>query len=306
MTIPTTTPGPLGRDRTSIAAMLGRIAATGALALAVLGLALPATAGAGDPKRYKPYYDIFDRGKAKIPGDDTRWIPQGLTYWPEQDALIISYYDGDSAKNSRLAVIDRASGAKRKILELPESGHVGGLAMSPSYLWVASSGTVSRIAKSELQSTGDGGRLAVDAAWKLPATSFATMEGDNLLWLGTYKRNGTATAYRYPLKGEAIHVPSGPDRTVKIPLYVQGIAVSGDKMVLSRSRSRNRDSRLEVRPAAAPTSKGRSIVAPNMSEGVVFGHGEVHVLYESGAKKYRDADYRVKTVHHAPTSDLLG
>src|SRR5262245_48940070 len=53
----------------------------------------------------KPYYKIFNRGNAKIPGHDTRWIPQGVTYWPEQDALIISYYDGEHAKNSRLAAI---------------------------------------------------------------------------------------------------------------------------------------------------------------------------------------------------------
>jgi hypothetical protein len=43
-----------------------------------------------------------------------------------------------------------------------------------------------------------------------------------------------------------------------------------------------------------------------MSEGIVFAHGELHVLYESGAKEYKDADYRVKTVHHALTSDLVG
>jgi len=47
------------------------------------------------------------------------------------------------------------------------------------------------------------------------------------------------------------------------------------------------------------------ITAPNMSEGVVFGNGKVHVLYESGAKKYAGADYRVKTVHHGRMSDLL-
>ena len=57
-----------------------------ALAACALVLALPMTAGAADPKRYKPYYKIFNRGNAKIPGHDTRWIPQGLTYWPEQDA----------------------------------------------------------------------------------------------------------------------------------------------------------------------------------------------------------------------------
>jgi hypothetical protein len=26
----------------------------------------------------------------------SRWIPQGLTYWPDRDALIIIYYDGDT------------------------------------------------------------------------------------------------------------------------------------------------------------------------------------------------------------------
>jgi hypothetical protein len=280
--------------------------ALAALAVCACLIAAPATAGAADPARYRAYYDIFNRGNAKIPGHDTRWVPQGLTYWPEQDALVISYYDGEKAKNSRLAVIDRGSGAKRKILELPERGHVGGLAMSPNYLWVASSGTVSRIAKSELAGTGDGGRVGVDASWKLPATSFATMEGDNLLWLGTYQRHGTPTAYRYPLKGESIHVPSGPDRKIKIPLYVQGMAVFGDQIVFSRSRSRNRDSRLEIHPASSPLDNGRSLLAPNMSEGIVFGHGELHVLYESGAKEYSDADYRVKTVHHARTSDFLG
>jgi hypothetical protein len=90
---------------------------------------------------------------------------------------------------------------------------------------------------------------------------------------------------------------------------VQGMAVFGSKVVLSRSGGHgiDADSRLEVRPVSKPTStKGRTVIAPNMSEGVVFGRGKVHVLYESAAKKYKGADYRVKTVHHGPTSALLG
>src|SRR5215207_8654744 len=219
-------------------------------ALAACAVVLPAATGAADPKRYRTYYESFNRGNAKIPGHDTRWIPQGLTYWPEQDALIISYYDGDHAKNSRLAVIDRAAGTKKKILELPEKGHVGGLAMSRSYLWVASSGKVSRIAKSRLEGTGNGGRLGVDTTYKLAATSFATMEGDDLLWVGKYERSSTATAYRYPLTGE--EPATGPDRKVKIPSNVQGMAVFGKKVVLSRSGGHgiDADSRLEVRPVS--------------------------------------------------------
>jgi hypothetical protein len=280
------------------------------LALAcALGLAAPASAA--DPPRYRDYYDTFARGNAKIPGTDTRWVPQGLAYWPEQDALVISYYDGDKSKNSRLGIIDRASGAKRKILELPEKGHVGGLAMSQGYLWVASSGAVSRIAKAKLEGTADGGRLSTDSTYKLAATSFATMEGDDHLWVGKYEgdRGTPSKAYRYPLTGE--EPATGPDKTVTIPSNVQGMAVFGDKVVLSRSggmdEGMDADSTLEVRPAADPDSdQGRVITAPNMSEGVVFGKGELHVLYESGAAKYAGADYRVKTVHHGKTSDVLG
>jgi hypothetical protein len=283
-----------------------------ALAACALVLALPVTAGAADPKRYQPYYKLFDRGKAKIPGHDTRWIPQGLTYWPQQDALIISYYDGEHAKNSRLAVIDRASGAKQKILVLPEKGHVGGLAMSRLYLWVASSNKLSRFSKSELAATGDGGRLRADSTQKAPATSFATMEGDHILWLGRYEHRRT-TAYRYTL-GADDALPKDPGK-VTMPSNVQGMAVFGDKVVLSRSPkpgsseplARNADSWLVVRPVSNPTStKGLERTAPNMSEGIVFARGELHVLYESGAKEYKDADYRVRTIHHAPTSKLVG
>lgn len=282
------------------------------LALAILSAALMApwvsSANAADPPRYKTYYEIFDRGKAPIPGADTRWVPQGLTYWPDRDSLIISYYDADKKLNSRLAVIDRASGRKQSIFELPEKGHVGGLAMSASNLWVASSGTVSRISKVSLARAASGDRLPVDSTHKLAATSFATFDGTNL-WVGTYDKDGDDPqyAYRYPLGAGELPAASY-DRRVAIPNNVQGMAIKGARVVLSISggRGMDADSKLEVHPLSSPTGKPtRRITAPNMSEGIVFGNGKVHVLYESGAKKYAGADYRVKTVHHGRTSDLL-
>jgi hypothetical protein len=43
-----------------------------------------------------------------------------------------------------------------------------------------------------------------------------------------------------------------------------------------------------------------------MAEGMVFAGGEIHVLYESGSDEYADADYRVRTIHHAPAHRLGG
>lgn len=282
------------------------------LTLAVLSAALIAPrvtgADAADPPRYKTYYDIFNRGNAPIPGANTRWVPQGLTYWPDRDSLIISYYDGDGKLNSRLAVIDRASGRKQSIFELPEKGHVGGLAMSTANLWVASSGTVSRISKVSLARAASGDRLPVASTHKLAATSFATFDGKNL-WVGKYDKDGRDAqyAYRYPLGGNELPAKTY-DRRVAIPNNVQGMAISGSRVVLSISGGHgiDADSHLEVHPLKSPAGKPtRRITAPNMSEGVVFGNGKVHVLYESGAKQYAGADYRVKTVHHGKTSDLL-
>jgi hypothetical protein len=71
---------------------------------------------------------------------------------PRRAVARLRVYDGNRKLNSRLAVIDRASGKKQSIFELPEKGHVGGLAMSTANLWVASSGTVSPI--SEVASRG--------------------------------------------------------------------------------------------------------------------------------------------------------
>jgi hypothetical protein len=110
------------------------------VSVGLVSLCVPA-ADAADPARYRAYYDIFNRGNSLIPGHDSRWIPQGLTYWPDREALIISYYDGDKKLNSRLAVIDRASGKKQSIFELPERGHVGGLAMSRTCPRASSSAT---------------------------------------------------------------------------------------------------------------------------------------------------------------------
>jgi hypothetical protein len=290
--------------------LLRRLARPVAAGFAALSLALVAVsaAEAADPPRYKAYYDIFDRGGTLIPGHDTRWVPQGLTYWPERDALVISYYDGDEALNSRVAVISRSTGARLSLFELPERGHVGGLAMSKTQLWVASSGRVSRIAKSSLSSTADGGRLPVNAVYTLAASSFATFDGTNL-WVGKYEDDATKAryVYRYPLSAKEAPSSTYAQR-LAIPTSIQGMAVKGSTVLFSRSGGSgiDADSHLETHALSAPSGRaGRSLVAPNQSEGVVIAQGELHVLYESGSAKYSGADYRVKTVHHGPVSKLF-
>ena len=47
-------------------------------------------------------------------------------------------------------------------------------------------------------------------------------------------------------------------------------------------------------------------MAPNMSEDMAVVDGELYVVYESGAQKFSDADYKVRTIHHGSLSVLTG
>ena len=41
-----------------------------------------------------------------------------------------------------------------------------------------------------------------------------------------------------------------------------------------------------------------------MAEDTAVADDELYIVYESGARKFADADYRVRTIHHGPLSAL--
>jgi hypothetical protein len=283
---------------------VARIRLTVPMLLACAAALVLATAvHAADPPRYKAYYRIFHRGKTLIPGHDTRYVPQGLAYWPQQAALLISYYDSKGG-HSRLAIVDRASGAKRKILVLNTGGHVGGLAATKSYIWVANNGKVVRYAKATLAAAKDGSTVKGAGSYEVKASSYVTVRG-NRMWVGQFNDHANGTAYRYTIgAGEKPHYDGVSFAT---PSQVQGMAVTSRNVIWSRSYGRDNDSLLDIRPIGAPNGTAiKAVVAPNMSEGLAIAGGTLHVVYESGSGAYANADYRVKTIHHGPLSKLGG
>jgi hypothetical protein len=273
------------------------------LIVCAIALCTAVAVQAADPPRYKTYYKIFDRGGALIPGKDSQFVPQGLAYWPEQDALVISYYDSKGGK-SRLAIIDRGSGAKRKILVLNTDGHVGGLAMTKNYLWVANNGKAVRYAKSKLASAKELALVKATSTYPIKASSYMTVRA-NKMWVGQFNDHANGTAYRYTIGAGEKPVYDGV--SFATPSQVQGMAVTSRNVIWSRSYGRDNDSLIDIRPVGAPNGTAiKAVVAPNMSEGLAIAGSTLHVVYESGSAAYADADYRVKTVHHAPLSKLGG
>lgn len=280
--------------------------------LAVAALAAPARAGAADAAdeaRVRAYYKVFHQGP-EVPGLESTLVPQGLTYWAARDALIISYYD-TAHRPSRIAIVDRKSGRHIKTLLLRTTGHVGGIGMTQSgYLWVASNGKLFRYPASTLDRAAEGGMVDSDQTYKVEASSFVGVRGNDL-WVGrcapgcskSKEEQGGAFAYPYQ-----VNLFGGLHRSglaIPVPAHTQGMAVTDRHFIFSSSLGRHNLSTIRS-VGRGSAGNGPSLTAPNMAEGMVFAGGEIHVLYESGAKKYPDADIRVKTIHHAPVAALGG
>lgn len=271
--------------------------------LAVVALTAPALAAADEPARFREYYQVFHRGPADVPGLGSGLVPQGLTYWPQHDALIISYYDADHHP-SRIAIVDRQSGRYIKTLLLRTTGHVGGIGMTQSgHLWVASDGKLFRYPASTLDRGSEGATIDSDHTYKVEASSFIGVQGNNL-WVGEFSdKPGAARAYPYQVDAAGALSRSGA--AVPVPVNTQGMAVTDRHFIFSSSSGRNHHSTIASFSRGVAID-GPHLIAPNMAEGMVAAEGEVYVLYESGAKKYANASYRVRTIDHAPAAALGG
>jgi hypothetical protein len=124
---------------------------------------------------------------------------------------------------------------------------------------------------------------------------------DGKMYVGTFHTDRNGTAYRYSL--DANEDPHYDHHSFTVPSKIQGMAITSTHFVWNRSWGRDNDSQLAVDPRSGPIV--RSITEPNMSEDLAVANGEVYVMYESGAMKYSDADYKVRTIHHGKLSELI-
>lgn len=262
---------------------LGVVAAAFALA-ATMATTVSASA---IPPQYPEYHVYFESHRIDMPLVKDRWVPQGLTKWGE-DRLIISYYDRFETTWSRIAIVDRATGARIKWLRLDTKGHVGGLAKTKEWLWVATSGHVYRYSHRQLSKpTGKMMLRGYDKDVKGKA-SYAYAEGENV-WVGNFDAGDDPQwMYRYSITSDDKLTYEEDRRT---PSKVQGVALTPTKIIWSTSHGRKNDSTLIVwkRDEAYDEDDdqyGNEIVAPPMTQGLAIANGKLFVDYESCSDKY--------------------
>jgi hypothetical protein len=258
------------------------------------------------PPNFDEYYSIFSRGQADMPHLDPKpYVPQGLTYLPELDAMAVSYYNDDERSPSWIAILDRVTSRHLKSLKLDEAGHVGGLATSGRHLWVASTGFDDKkrligYALSDITQAANNTELTRREGWEVPASSFVEVSG-NKLYLGHFENGKAGRLHSYTL--DANDIPQNDYNSWDIPSNVQGMAAVPGGNVWSRSFNRFCPSELGL--DLVNGGMVRRVVAPNMSEDLAVANGELYVIYESGARKYSDATVRERTVHHLNLGALL-
>ncbi|MCQ6562327.1 hypothetical protein [Paenibacillus mendelii] len=250
------------------------------------------------------YHTVFKKGPS-IPNLDTFYVPQGMAYWPDKQWILIAYYyyDPDFAslkKNSLVAVVDQRTGKHIKNLYLADemkegdiyhAGHVGGLAVSKSYLWIASSAESSdskynmlRYKLTDIEKTSANGRLSLDEGFKLKASSYATY-ADGDLWVGKFDAKNTAAMHRYNLNSS--ETPrANPLKTYKTPKQIQGVAITGKHIIYSQSSGRKNPSNLRMYNKSEPSKLQDSMTLPNMSQGLAIAGSNLYINFESGAKAY--------------------
>lgn len=259
-------------------------------------------------------------------GIDEGFVPQGMARSGDGIFILSGYMKDGSASRLYLqsedgavsyVVLQNEDGSARNT-------HVGGVAANGGTVWLADDSRVYVLSLDELLNTENGDGFPISEELSFDAgnsAAFASCDGETL-YVGEFSGHSYTTdeAHYYTTPGGeqnhaimcAFTLDSGselgvvstvPAYAVSIPDLVQGMAVTPEGIALSTSYS-VADSHIyfysDAEPAGEIEINGEktpltyldssllvnTIVAPPMSEGMVYNDGELYILYESASNKY--------------------
>lgn len=227
-----------------------------------------------DPK-YQMLWDISNDGPV-IPGLEQDLVPQGLGYYKKEDWILAVYYL-DDGRPGTLSVIHRTTGRLVKSVVLmnpdgtPYTGHAGGVAVSPRYVWIASEKYLYRMSLQDLVRARNNAEISFQKRIPVPVQASYNYYADGMLWVGEfYEKNSYPTdpghhmtnrvgetqfawmaGYQLdPATGDIAAedwtpgsaTPAIPSQILSTTGKVQGAVVRSDGVILSTSYGRGNDS----------------------------------------------------------------
>lgn len=149
-----------------------------------------------------PEFEKLGAQAFEIPGLETNFVPQGLTYDQTNDNFLVCGYMGDSSP-SRIYVVDKETGKTLKHVTLLENvdesksdycGHAGGIAVSYPNIFISGDGYVYNFSYDEMLSAKDGDKISILNRFKTDnGADFLTIIDDTLVVGEFYRESNYPT-----------------------------------------------------------------------------------------------------------------
>ena len=281
------------------------------------------------------YNDVRDIRKyvCDIPESNSGWAMQGIAYTGEE--YIQTGYDGD---DNMILYIGKGSNFKRVTVTDEKGktakGHAGGVACTGNNVYIANETVLMRYDLSELRDAKAGGKVQVKQSIPVDVGAAFCFSDETHLYVGEFYRkgnyetekshhyttpNGTnnkAIVSCYKLDERGMMAEDGvqpyPEYCISVTELVQGFAIKGETVMLSRSWglsdshldyhtlpidggatvkvtfAENKDAEQKEVPLyyLDGTTKFKTLTLPSFSEDLTIADGRVVVTNEACANKY--------------------
>lgn len=277
-----------------------------ATALVSGALVVPGAGPAQAADTFPEYDRYFDVGPKSIPLVGTAFVPQGLTR-VDDNTVAISYYDW-RGNNPSVVTLFTLGGTHVATFTLDTKSHVGGIALTDKYFWVAGEGMVYRYPASVIRKKKSASLKQIGAFTNVKGKASYMQSDGNTIWVGNFNSTEKDWMYQYSV-GSTGKLTYVQDR--RTPSEVQGVIVTGNRIIWSTSEGRSNPGRIIVWPKSqaydGSSKKGNFVKAPNMIEGIAYVNGQIRAVFESSANKYNGspvgdgkgkADVIVKSLQH--------
>ncbi|MBR6314400.1 MAG: hypothetical protein IKR49_07165 [Clostridia bacterium] len=206
------------------------------------------------PLRYRTFYGAAQQ-LASYRGIMDGFVPQGMTQYETSGVYLVSGFMSKS-KPSRLYVYPPGEAPRCICLQKPDGsdyeGHAGGVTAVGGYVYISNAHKLFVLKTADVLAAKDGDTLAFISFIEVPCNaSFCSSDGQ-YLYVGEYHADGyetdvthaltfgdesfAALVFAYPVAPDGALEPDAvPVRVFATPDKVQGVAVDGDKVYLSRS-----------------------------------------------------------------------
>ena len=293
-------------------------------------------------------FNSLAQAEILVPGLKQGMIPQGMDVSVEKNLLFISGYFKDAAysESSVVLTVDMTSGKfvgeyyLEDIGGAPHTSHAGGIAVTEKNVYISSNSLLYRIPLSAFEEAGARGAVRIVETIPVPVRASFCNYSEGILWVGDFyipnnstyetpewrhmqnRAGGTYGAwcvgYRLTDATEngirADALPAGasyatPDIVLSIDQKIQGFAVVGDRIALSKSYGRTANSSILLYENVLSDAAHRTVTLNGtevpvwfldsfvavgsytmmpMSEGLAAHNGSLLILFESGATYYKD------------------